>query len=82
MINLTEEMILTAGARECRAQLSVRKCPAKRTNAADRPKRHDGKASGQIPNLKAEAGEDTSADHIGYHDAGSGEERNRSPALR
>ena len=61
MINLTQEMILTARARQCRAQLSVRKCSAKSTNTADRPERHDGKAGGQIPDLKAKAGEDASA---------------------
>ena len=82
MINLTQEMILAAGARKRRAQLRIGERTAKRANAADRPERHDGETRRQISDLKTQAGEDARAHHVGDHDAGRGEERDRSRTLR
>src|SRR5205085_196113 len=39
------------------------------------PERDDGETTGQIANLKSEAGENAGADHVCDHDARGGEQR-------
>ena len=82
MIGAAEEIVFAAGARKHRAELAVGKHPAQRDDAADGPQQQDRKARGDVLDLKAEAGEDADADHVGHDDGGRHDNRNGGPACR
>ena len=71
-----EEIVLAARARKHRAEFAVGKHPAQRDDAADRPQQQDRKAGRDVLDLKAEAGEDADADHVGDDDGDRHHDRN------
>ena len=80
MIGPAEEIVFAARARKHRAEFTVGKHPAQRDDAADRPQQQDRKAGGDVLDLKAEAGEDADADHIGDDDGNRHQDRNGGAA--
>ena len=75
-----QEVVFTARARKHRAEFAVGKHPAQRHDAADDPQQQDRKARRDVLDLKAEAGEDPDADHVGHHDGGRHKDRNARTA--
>ena len=70
MKGAAQEIIFAARARKHRAEFAVGKHPAQRDDAADGPQQQDRKARRDVLDLKAEAGEDADADHVGDDDGG------------
>ena len=66
MIDPTEKMVFPARTRQGRGKLRVTKRAAEGEDAAQGPEGHDGRARGDFPDLEAEAGEDSRANHVGY----------------
>jgi hypothetical protein len=82
MKGAAEEVVFAARARKHRPEFAVGKYPAQRDDAADRPQQQDRKARRDVLDLKAEAGEHADADHVGDHDGGCHDDRDRGPASR
>jgi hypothetical protein len=76
VIGPAEKVVLAARAGKHRAEFAVGKHPAQRDDAADGPQHQDRKARGDVLDLKAEAGEDADADHVGNDDGDRHQDRN------
>ena len=76
MKGAAEKIIFAARARKHRAEFAVGEHPAQRDEAADGPQQQDRKAGRDVLDLKAEAGEDADADHVGDDDGGRHDHRN------
>ena len=68
MIDAAQEIILTPGTRQGRAQLGIRQRPTDCDHAADHPQHDQGEPGLQGHQLKAKTGEHAGANHIGDDD--------------
>ena len=68
MIQTPQEVVLTAGSRQLRAEFCVSQRSAKSGDAADDPKQQNGAARLNIHQLKAKTRKHAGADHIGDND--------------
>jgi hypothetical protein len=80
VIGPAEEIVFAARARKHRAKFTVGKHPAQRDDAAYDPQQQDRKAGGDVLDLKAEAGEDADADHVGNDDGNRHQDGNGGAA--
>jgi len=81
MKGAAQKIVFAARARKHRAEFAVGKHPAQRDDAADGPQQQDRKAGRDVLDLKAEAGEDADAYHVGDDDGGRHDHRNGGPAF-
>ncbi len=79
MICAQQKIVFAARARKHRGEFGVTSRPAKRHDAADHPEQDQREAGIDRLDLKAEAGENADANHVGDDDCCGRERRNARP---